>query len=264
MSLTGLILAAGHGKRMHSDIPKVLHPIAGVPMVEWVIRTLQDIPCDDLCLVLSPNYTQFKNLLDKYPKLVACIQNQANGTAGAVAAAQSYFEGSSPVSYGNGVLLKGQKKKSTHVLICAGDTPALELSILQKFLQRCLSQSSKLGVLGMQVPNPTGYGRLLLKSGKLERIVEEKDADENVKKIQLCNSGIIFAEVEYLFDLLTHVDNKNAQCEFYLTECIQLAVSRGDDVTVFVTDQWQTLQGVNDKEQLASLDAWFRKNKSLN
>lgn len=259
MSLTGLILAAGSGKRMNSDIPKVLHPIAGVPMLEWVIRALKNIPCDQVCVVLGQNSAQFKDVLDCYPDLAVAIQSDANGTAGAVAAAQSFFEGVSQVPFSKGTLLKGEKKKSKHVLICAGDTPALEVSILRDFIARCRSSSSKLGVLGMNIPNPSGYGRLVLsKQGKLLRIVEEKDADEHTKEIRLCNSGIIFAEVEFLFKLLGKIENKNAQGEYYLTESVRLAVESGEQVEVFLTDQWQTFVGVNDKEQLASLDKWFR------
>src|SRR3989338_9319472 len=157
MTLTGLILAAGSGKRMNSDIPKVLHTIAGSPMLEWVLRALKRVPCDQICLVLSPNTSPFLGLLDKYPDLVVCVQNEANGTAGAVAASQHFFKDVSNVGYGKGGLFKGAKSYSTHVLVCAGDTPALDVTILQEFLKKCRSKSAKLAVLGMKIPNPQGY-----------------------------------------------------------------------------------------------------------
>ena len=259
MTLTGLILAAGSGKRMHSDIPKVLHPIADTPMLEWVIRALKKIPCDHICLVLSPHSSPFSELLSRYPDLAACIQKEANGTAGAVAASQNFFEGNLDVSYGHGSLLKGPKRVSKYVLICAGDTPALDVNILRDFIEHCRLESARLGVLGMNIPKPHGYGRMLLsKEGSLLRIVEEKDADDSTKKMRLCNSGIFYAEVEYLFHLLRKIDNKNAQNEYYLTDCVKIAASEGEKIAVSITDRWETLQGVNDKEQLASLDVWFR------
>lgn len=262
MSLTGLILAAGKGKRMQSGLPKVLHPVAGIPMLERVIQALENIPCDDLCLILSQNIADFSPLLDRYPSLAVCIQYEANGTGGAVASAQDFFEGVSAIPYGKGSLLKGLKTESQELLICAGDTPALDVSILREFIEVCRSQSAKLGVLGIQVPNPTGYGRLILsEKGKLLSIIEEKDADEKTRKITLCNSGVIFADTRYLFELLTRIENKNVQNEYYLTDCIRIAADDGDDLAVFVTDKWQSFQGVNDKEQLASLEAWFRDNK---
>ncbi len=262
MSLTGLVLAAGSGKRMNSNVPKVLHSVAGTPMIEWVILALKQIPCDQVCLILNPNVSPFKELLDRYPDLVVCIQKEANGTAGAVASAQHYFDVKSNIDYGMGSLLKGKKTFSQHVLICAGDTPALDVSILKEFVTFSLKKSSRLALLGMSLENPTGYGRMLLtKEAKLEKIVEEKDADEATKKVTLCNSGIVFADVDYLFHLLKKIDNRNAQGEFYLTECVELSAQAGEEADVFVTDQWQSFQGVNDKDQLSSLDLWFRKHK---
>jgi bifunctional UDP-N-acetylglucosamine pyrophosphorylase/glucosamine-1-phosphate N-acetyltransferase len=265
MSLTGLILAAGRGKRMHSELPKVLHSIAGSPLLEWVIRTLKQIPCDTICVVLSPQYEPFQSLLDRYPDLNVCIQKEANGTAGAVAATQSFFQGDSSIPYGHGRLLKGSKIESKYVLICTGDTPALDLTILKNFIATCLKNSAKLGVLGMRLPDPTGYGRLVLSDkGKLLKIVEERDTDPITRKISLCNSGILFADVKYLFKWLAKIENKNIQKEYYLTECVQIAVDEGHDVSSFVTDRWETLQGVNDKEQLAALETWFNQNKISN
>lgn len=263
MSLRGLILAAGKGKRMNSDLPKVLHPIAGIPMLEWVLKALMNLPCDQASLVLSANSKDFLKVLDRYPEVTACIQVEANGTGGAVAAAQCLFDGVQELSFANGILFKGEKKKADEVLICAGDTPALDVKILRKFVENCRSESAKLGVLGMYLPEPTGYGRLVLSDkGELKEIVEEKDASPMEKKISLCNSGIIFADVEYLFRILGQIENKNAQGEYYLTDCVRIAVNQGERIAVTVTHDWESLQGVNDREQLASLETWFKKYKA--
>ena len=260
MSLTGLILAAGKGKRMQSDLPKVLHQVAGKPMLEWVIQALTAVPCESVCVVLSQDYDSFLPILERYPKMAVCLQAEINGTAGAVAVAQNLFEGLAPVPFGRGELLKGLKQKPGSLLICLSDTPALDAGLLANFVAKCQARSTKLGVLAMKMPNPTGYGRLILSpEGRLKSIVEEKDADEATRKILICNSGILFAEAEYLFKLLQKIDKKNSQNEYYLTDCIRIATHNGEHPEVIITEDWKSLMGINDREQLASLDSMLKK-----
>lgn len=263
MSLTGLILAAGKGKRMQSDLPKVLHEVAGKPMLEWVLKALNDVPCDFLCVVLGENYSPFLPLVERFSDLAVCLQKNVNGTAGAVASVSHLFRTIKAPPFGHGELLRGVPRDPGYLLICAGDTPALDPKLLADFVTKCRQHSARLGVLGMRVPNPTGYGRLLVSSeGYLERIVEEKDADAKTKEIRICNSGILFAETKYLFELLAQIENKNLQNEYYLTDCVQIATNRGDRPQLYITEDWQTLLGVNDQEQLASLDS-ILKTRSL-
>lgn len=258
MSLTALILAAGNGKRMNSDIPKVLHKIHGKSMIEWVISGLKDLHTDDICLILSPQIKPFSPLLDQYPKLNVCIQESANGTAGAVGVAQHFFEGVASVSYAQGYLYKGKKRKVDSVLICAGDIPAIDSQTLKNFVAFSRKQGTKLSILGMQVPDPTGYGRLVFSDdSSLSKIIEERDADESSKKIKICNSGIIYADVEFLFILLQQVEKKNSQLEYYLTDCVDLAVKNGERVSVYVTEKWEAFSGINDKKQLEAINQWF-------
>lgn len=264
MSLMGLILAAGKGKRMKTDLPKVLNPVCGTPMLEWVIKALQKVPCDSFCAILGHERAAFSSVLEAYPDLLVCVQSEINGTGGAVAAAACLFRGIEPIEFSPGTLLRGQIRDPDSILICAGDTPALDATILADFVGVCREKKSKLSVLGMEVPNPKGYGRLVLsEAGYLSKIVEEKDADEDTRRLTLCNSGVLFADVSYLYNLLRKVDKHNSQGEYYLTDCIRLAVQEGGRPDVYSTDQWQTLVGANDQEQLASLESWLKNKKSV-
>lgn len=263
LPLTGLILAAGKGKRMQSDTPKVLHSVGGETMLGRVLHALRDTSCQHLCVVLSADLTPFENVLIQFPDLGVCVQREINGTAGAVAASSPFFTGVRAPSYGTGTLVRGTPVAPGNILVCAGDTPGLDGKLLHQFVSHCEAVGAQLGVLGMRVPDPTGYGRLVLsRQGTLDGIVEEKDADAKAKKITLCNSGVIFANVTYLFALLGDVQNNNSQGEYYLTDCVELAARRGQNATVFVTDRWKALSGVNNLQQLSSLDAFIREHLS--
>lgn len=261
MSLTGLILAAGNGKRMNSSIPKVLHSLDGKPMLERVLNILKKIPCEHIGVVLNKNHGPFDQFLKTHPELLACLQLDTNGTGGAVASAAPIFADISELPFSKGRLLKGEALKSKYVLICAGDTPVLDIEVLKDFIKDCTEKTSKLAILGMEIPNPTGYGRLCLNKEKthLESIVEEKDASEDLKKIRVCNSGLIFADISYLFDLLGEVENRNQQGEYYLTDVVAISRKRGLLADVFVTEKWESFQGVNTPEQLRKLEDLIKK-----
>ena len=106
----------------------------------------------------------------------------------------------------------------------------------------------------MHHPNPFGYGRIISQNNKLIKIVEEKDASDSEKRIQLCNSGVIFAETEYLFKLLGKITKENAQNEYYLTDCFSLANDEGTPAYVFETDNYRSFDGVNNRAQLAAIE----------
>ena len=131
----------------------------------------------------------------------------------------------------------------------------MDPAVIQAFLTSCLAQSSRLAVLGMRHPEPKGYGRLITDAkGELVRIVEEKDASEDERKIQLCNSGVIFAETRHLFSLLASLTQANAQKEYYLTDCFAISRERGVPALVWATDDYRSFDGVNDRLQLARLE----------
>lgn len=260
LKITALILAAGKGTRMGSGHkPKVLHELAGKTLLEHVLDTLSELSLQHHCLVLGENWSDYTPIIESYRDLKVCVQKKQNGTAGAVASCASLFEGVAPIAYADGKLVKGEKLgKEDSVLVCYGDTPLLSVSVLESFIKNHEEAGRNLSVLGMDHPNPKGYGRLILEEdGTLGAIVEEKDSDEEQKKISLCNSGIVMAKTSFLFDLLGLVSNKNTQSEYYLTDIVSLARSQGASVGVSVTKDWKKLTGVNTQDQLKEAEVLY-------
>jgi bifunctional UDP-N-acetylglucosamine pyrophosphorylase / glucosamine-1-phosphate N-acetyltransferase len=253
---TALILAAGLGKRMNSDLPKVLHEIAGRPMIDWVIEHILQAGIEQIVVVLGGELGLFENALNKYSeRVVVARQAQRRGTADAVAAGGYALEGLVLPPYADGSLISGQMLKTDDLLICTGDAPNIQPATLRGFVAECHQTETHLGVIGMEHPTPTGYGRLVFgDQGKLSSIVEEKDANERQKAIQLCNSGVVFGRANELFSLLGEVTSKNTQNEYYLTDCFELASKRGWPINVYQTGRWQEFEGVNNPQQLARLE----------
>jgi bifunctional UDP-N-acetylglucosamine pyrophosphorylase/glucosamine-1-phosphate N-acetyltransferase len=253
--LAAIVLAAGKGTRMKSQLPKVLHPLAGVPMVGRVISTLNSIGIQEICAVIGGELEQLSACLENYQPLTLTVQTERLGTGEAVACAGFGFNNTPVPNYAKGYWWSGTKLDCKHVLICAGDTPALDGQVLRSFLDSCFSKDSRLAVLAMRHPQPRGYGRILTdEQGQLQAIVEEKDATASEKKIDICNSGVIFAEKDLLFSLLGRLTTANAQKEYYLTDCFSLARKQGIGADVWVTDHYEAFDGVNDRRQLADLE----------
>lgn len=253
--VAAIVLAAGKGTRMKSELPKVLHNICGLPMVGHVIRTLEKAGIHEKNIVVGGDVDQLQAALKDFGNLTYTLQRDRLGTGEAVACAGFGLEGVTPPAYASGSLLKGPQLTSRHVLICAGDTPAMDPTIIQEFVQTCFEKKTKLAVLGMNHPEPKGYGRLITdQKQQLQRIVEEKDASDSEKEVRLCNSGVIFAEVDHLFTLLQSLTQANAQKEYYLTDCFALSLSRGEPALVWSTSDYHSFDGVNDRLQLAALE----------
>ena len=259
-SLTAIILAAGKGSRMNSGgLSKVLHEVNGMTMLDRVLQTLTQIKLEHYCLVLGKNWTEFTSITEKYKDLAICIQKELNGTAGAVASCAPFFKNINPIAYASHTLQKGRPVEGqSYVLICYGDTPMIKASVIEEFVLHSLKKNCDMCGLGMNIPEPKGYGRLILdENKKLSRIVEEKDATTKEKEVSLCNSGMLIARTEKLFKYLEQVESKNAQGEYYLTDTIALA-RKETEVEVFTTDDWQSFLGINTKEQLQNLQKKFK------
>lgn len=236
-SLT-IILAAGKGTRMKSALPKVLHKLAGAPMIAHVLSAAHAAGIGKTALVVGPGMeevAQAATALD--PKLEVFVQPEQQGTADAVKAARQAFED-----------LKGQ------VLILYGDTPLLRPETL-KAVAAELSSGADLVVIGFEAENPTGYGRLLLDDrGRLAAIREEKDASDEERALTLCNSGIMgFRSAKTLLGLLGRIGKNNAKGEFYLTDAVALA--SGDRLeTRIVLSSGAEVLGVNSRAELAEAE----------
>ena len=254
-SIAAIVLAAGKGTRMKSEVPKVLHKICGLPMVGHVVRTLSAAGIAEKCIVVGGDIDLLQTTLREFGELTYTLQKDRLGTGEAVACAGFGLEGVIPPKFASGSLLSGSKIKAKHVLVCAGDTPAMDPQIIAEFMETCVIQKTKLAVLGMNHPEPRGYGRLITDpKQQLVRIVEEKDANDAERKVNLCNSGVIFAETDHLFTLLASLTQANAQNEYYLTDCFALSLERGEPALVWSTNDYGSFDGVNDRAQLAKLE----------
>ena len=239
MSTALVILAAGKGTRMNSDIPKVLHPIAQVPMLIHAMRAGAVLSPERTVIVIGHG-AEAVSKAARTEDLNAQIAVQAEqlGTAHAVAQARSALKD----FVGDAVVL-------------FGDTPFLQPDTLERMI--AARAESDLVILGFDAADPAHYGRLVMKGETLERIVEFKDASDEERAITFCNSGLMACNAQTLFSLIDAVGSNNASGEFYLTDVVRIARDRDLRVTAVTCDEAQTL-GVNSRADLAAADAIFQ------
>jgi bifunctional UDP-N-acetylglucosamine pyrophosphorylase/glucosamine-1-phosphate N-acetyltransferase len=234
-----IILGAGLGTRMNSDLPKVLHPIAGAPMLVHAMQAAMVLDPVRSVVVAGYEAAQVeKAALAHDPDVTVVVQAEQLGTGHAVAQAQAAladFVGDALVLY--------------------GDTPFIRPDTLEAMMEA--RQTHDIVVLGFEAEDPARYGRLILTDGQLDRIVEYKDATEAERAVTLCNSGVIAADAATLFDLVAAVGNDNAAGEYYLTDIIAIARARGLTATVVECAEAETL-GINSRFELAQAEALFQ------
>ncbi|NMG28655.1 bifunctional UDP-N-acetylglucosamine diphosphorylase/glucosamine-1-phosphate N-acetyltransferase GlmU [Aromatoleum evansii] len=235
-----VILAAGQGKRMRSVLPKVLQPIAGRPMLAHVIGAARALDASRICVVYGHGGEVVRERLQD-AALRWARQEPQLGTGHAVQ--QALPE-----------LTDGEM-----ALVLYGDVPLIGAPTLRRL--QAAAGSGKLALLTVELDNPTGYGRILRDAGgKVTRIVEEKDASAEQRRVREVNTGILVAPVSRLRDWLGRIGNDNAQGEYYLTDIIGLAVAEGVEIVTVQPDAvWETL-GVNSKPQLAELERIHQRN----
>ena len=229
-----VILAAGTGKRMRSALPKVLHPLAGRPLLAHVIDTARALKPTRLVVVVGHGAEAVRQAVAA-PDVQFAAQEQQLGTGHAVQQALPLLDPSEPT------------------LVLYGDVPLTRASTLQALTDR--AGRGGYGVLTVTLDDPSGYGRIVRdQHGKVSRIVEQKDATSEQLKIAEINTGIIVAPTERLGGWLAALKNDNAQGEFYLTDAVEMAIEAGlEVVTTQPDEEWETL-GVNSKQQLAELE----------
>lgn len=239
-----IILAAGKGTRMRSNLPKVLHPVAGKPMVAHVIETAQAIGAQGIELIFGHGADQLKTQLAHYP-INWIEQSEQLGTGHAVQQAIP------------------QIKDSDQVLILYGDVPLIQQQTLTQ-LQQAKGKSA-LALLTVTLPDPSGYGRIERNDkGQVVGIVEQKDASAEQLTITEVNTGIMLADGKALKGWLQALDNNNAQGEFYLTDVVAMAAAEG---VVIQTAQPQTIaevEGANNRVQLAALERAYQTRQAEN
>ncbi|MBM9595339.1 bifunctional UDP-N-acetylglucosamine diphosphorylase/glucosamine-1-phosphate N-acetyltransferase GlmU [Roseitranquillus sediminis] len=235
-----IVLAAGQGTRMKSDLPKVLHTVAGAPLFVHALRAGDVLAPERVVLVAGHGADAVKKAvadLDPAPQVVT--QDEQLGTAHAVLQAREALSGAT----GDAIVLYG-------------DTPFIRPETLER-MTKARRAGAHVVVLGFHAADPGRYGRLILEEDQLERIVEWKDASETERAITLCNSGVVAADASVLFDLIDDVGNDNAAGEYYLTDIVAAARRRGLTATAVFCDEAETM-GVNSRSDLAVAEAAFQ------
>jgi len=239
MTTALIVLAAGKGTRMKSDLPKVLHPIAGAPMLVHALRAGAALEPGRIAVVTGHGAEAVEAAALEHDEDIRCVrQTEQLGTAHAVAQARTALEG-----------VEGD------ALVLYGDTPFIRPETLERMIEA--RRTHDVVVLGFDAADPGRYGRLIMDGAALERIVEFKDASNEERAVTFCNSGVIAADCATLFDLIDAVDNQNAAGEYYLTDIIAIARARGLAATAIACDEAETL-GVNSRAELAAAEALFQ------
>ena len=234
--LAVVILAAGKGTRMKSDLPKVMHPLAGRPMINWLLDTAQALDPEKILVVVGPDMPELEATIAPHQPV---IQQVRNGTAGALQCAMPFLDG-----------FKG------NILVLLGDTPLLSLETLQRLIAaRSVDAVTGLSVLGTVLDDPTGYGRLIEKAdGTLRHIVEEKDASDKERAVNKVNTGAFCIDALRLSKWLGQIDNNNAQGEFYITDLPYIAAQDGFQTRIAMAKNAMETRGCNTRSDLAALE----------
>lgn len=241
LHLNIIILAAGQGTRMKSALPKVLHPLAGVPLVQHVINTSKKLQPEIINIVYGHGAERVQQQINDQD-INWVLQAEQLGTGHAVDQ------------------VKSQLKDEQLVLILYGDVPLIKEETLMLLLSQAKDGFS---LLTVELKNPQGYGRIVRgNDGLVKNITEEKDASEEIKKIREVNTGILAVKADLLKGWLTQLDNSNAQREYYLTDIIAMAVKDGYTIETSQPDNEHEVMGVNNRKQLAELERYYQQEQA--
>ena len=238
--LATVILAAGKGSRMDSDLPKVLHEVGGKPMIVHVIHTAKAMGSKKIILVLGYKYEILQKAL-KNESVEYALQQKQLGTAHAVLQCQNLLEN----FQGN-------------VLILYGDVPLTKVDTLSHLMEIHEKEGSWCTILTTDLPAPDGYGRIIRNPDhSLMKIVEEKDATDEERQVSEINSGIYLFDAQLLFRLLPLVGNNNKQNEYYLPDVLNLIIQEKGKVAIDKINNYIEIQGVNNIEQLTKVNELY-------
>lgn len=234
--LAAIVLAAGKGTRMKSDRHKVLHPVAGRPMIEHLLAELATLAPARTVVVVGQGRDQLEAQLGARAEVA--VQEPQLGTGHAVAQAEAQLAGF-----------------AGDVLVLYGDVPFVRAKTMRAMVARLHGEGTPAAVvLGFEPEDPLQYGRVIATDGMIARMVEYKDADEAERAARLCNSGLLAARAEDLFPLLARVGNDNAQGEYYLPDIVNIAIADGRGCAVVTTDDPDEVAGINSRSELAAAE----------
>lgn len=234
-----VILAGGEGKRMKSNKPKTLSEVLGKPMLKWVIDSVKEVGIDKICVVKGYKKECIEEYLDTLDfKIDTVFQSERLGTGHAVMMARDFLE-----------------NNSGNVVILNGDAPFMDADTIKNALKQHLDTGSAATVISAKLDDPTGYGRIVRKAdGSLSAIVEQKDADEDILKINEVNSGGYWFDTKALLSVLDKITANNNAKEYYLPDALKLLLNQGEKVGAFTAQSSDTVLGANDPAQLAELN----------
>lgn len=241
MHFSVVILAAGKGTRMKSALPKVLHPIAGKPMVQHIIDTVNQLGAERIHLVYGHGREQLQSAL-AHNSLSWCLQDQQLGTGHAVQQAAGHIQ------------------DNEDVLILVGDAPLIKAETLQQLID--VKRQSDLALLTVNLDDPTGMGRIVRDGDQVVAIVEHKDATDAQRQITEINTGMMMMNGADLKRWLGALNNNNAQGEFYLTDVIAMAAAEGKVIKAAQPGSAVEVEGINNRKQLATLERAYQREQA--
>ncbi len=239
--LSVVILAAGKGTRMYSDLPKVLHKVAGKPMVKHVINTAKQLNAEQIHLIYGHGADLLKQRLADEP-VNWVFQAEQLGTGHAMQQAAPFFN------------------DDENILMLYGDAPLITQETLQKLI--VAKPQNGIALLTVQLDNPTGYGRIIRQNGSVVAIVEQKDANPEQLKINEVNTGVMVSDGASFKKWLSRLNNNNAQGEYYMTDVIGLANQDGCQVAAVIADDIMEVEGANNRLQLNALERYYQRKQA--
>lgn len=241
-SLDILVLAAGKGTRMRSDLPKVLHPIGGKALVQHVVDTARTVGGQQILIIVGHGAEKVEERMAA-PDVKFVLQAQQLGTGHAVQQALPHL------------------RNDATVLILYGDVPLTRAETLQKLIAAV--NDKQMGLLTMNMQDPSGYGRIVRNAaGAVQAIVEHKDANNEQRNISEINTGIMAVKAKHLQQWLPQLQNNNAQGEYYLTDIIALAQQSGVSIHVEQPNAVEEVEGINNRQQQAALERYYQRQKA--
>ena len=233
--LAVIILAAGKGTRMKSDQPKVMHTLCGLPMINWLLKTVEKLTPQKVIIVTGPDMHDLEAAVVPHDTVVQHTRNGTGGAAKIAADALGDFDGD--------------------VLILLGDAPLLKHSTLEKLITTRHGNDIGLSMLACDVSDPTGYGRVILDANNIvQKIIEHKDADQDERAVTTMNAGAFCVDGKYLNTWLSRITDDNAQGEFYITDLPQIATADGFKTRATITNDECEIQGCNTLIDLAAME----------
>ncbi|HHW7506684.1 TPA: bifunctional UDP-N-acetylglucosamine diphosphorylase/glucosamine-1-phosphate N-acetyltransferase GlmU [Mannheimia haemolytica] len=239
--LSVVILAAGKGTRMYSDLPKVLHPVAGKPMVKHVIDTAKQLDAQQIHLIYGHGADLLKARLSEEP-VNWVFQAEQLGTGHAMQQAAPFFA------------------DDENIVMLYGDAPLITKATLERLI--AAKPENGIALLTVELENPTGYGRIIRENGSVVAIVEQKDANEAQLKVKEVNTGVMVASGASFKKWLKNLNNNNAQGEYYITDVIAMANQEGFKVQAVQATEFMEVEGANNRLQLAALERFYQKREA--